>query len=148
MEVERKWIVPAVPPEVRDAPSEAIEQGYLVIEPGGGEARVRRKGDRCYLTVKGAGTLARGEYEIEITEDQFAALWPATEGRRVVKRRHRLGGIEVDVFGGELEGLIVAEVEFPAVQDARAYTAPDWFGADVTEDSAYKNRALAVNGRP
>jgi CYTH domain-containing protein len=56
--------------------------------------------------------------------------------------------IEVDVYDGALTGLVLAEVEFATEQDSAAFEPPDWFGAEVTEDARYKNRALAVDGRP
>jgi CYTH domain-containing protein len=54
----------------------------------------------------------------------------------------------LDVYGGELEGLIVAEVEFPHVAAAFDYDQPAWFGTEVTTDDRYKNRRLATDGRP
>jgi CYTH domain-containing protein len=56
--------------------------------------------------------------------------------------------IEVDVYSGALEGLVVAEVEFDDPWGAESYVPPYWFGREVTADSAYKNRSLALHGRP
>ncbi|WP_249010263.1 CYTH domain-containing protein [Conexibacter sp. DBS9H8] len=150
VEIERKWLVPGpLPGIVAAVAAEPIEQGYLVIAEDGSEARLRRKSGRPVLTVKSAGTLTRQETEIDLSEDQYAALWPATAGRRLTKDRHRLpDGIDVDVYTGALAGLIVAEVEFASESDADAFTAPDWFGTDVTADLAYKNHRLATRGRP
>jgi CYTH domain-containing protein len=162
MEVERKWLVATPPAEAMAAPGEAIDQGYLVIGEGGSEARVRRAGERLSLTVKSGAGLVRAEVEIELSAEQFDALWPATAGRRLRKTRRRLDGagavieldgeagavIELDVYAGPLEGLIVAEVEFADEAAARAFRAPAWLGGEVTEDDAYKNRRLAVDGRP
>lgn len=153
VEIERKWLVADAPAQALAAPSEPIEQGYLVIGEGGAEARVRRRGDRCFLTVKSGTGLVRAEREIELSEDQFAALWPATEGARLVKRRHAVRGeggelIELDVYEGVLAGLIVAEVEFADEAAADSFAAPSWFGAEVTGDPAYKNQSLALRGVP
>lgn len=153
VEIERKWLVDEAPPQALAAPSERIEQGYLTIGQDGGETRLRRRGERCYLTTKSGSGLVRGEHEIELSEPQFEALWPATEPARLVKRRHIVrpaGGltIELDVYEGGLSGLIVAEVEFGDQREAAAFVAPDWFGPEVTDDPAYKNQRLAVDGRP
>jgi adenylate cyclase len=148
MEIERKWLVIEAPQSALAAPGELIEQGYLVVAPDGSETRVRRRGERRYLTAKSGGGLVRAEHEIELTEAQFEVLWPATEGRRVTKVRHVLGEIELDVYGGTLAGLIVAEVEFQDEATAHAFTPPTWFGTEVTSDSAYKNQRLALDGRP
>jgi CYTH domain-containing protein len=154
VEIERKWLVAgAPPPEALDVPEATIEQGYLVTGAAGSEARLRRCEGRCVLTVKSGEGLARAEHEVELTAAQFDALWPATEGRRLVKTRRRLPEgdrlvVELDVYGGALDGLAVAEVEFPDEATARAFTPPDWFGREVTDDPAYKNRRLAAAGRP
>jgi adenylate cyclase len=149
-EIERKWLLSdAPPPEVLARDAELIEQGYLVIGADGSEVRLRRKSGRPVLTVKSAGALTRTETEIDVSEEQYAALWPATEGRRVIKQRRRLeNGIEVDVYTGELAGLAVAELEFDSEAEAAAFTTPEWFGREVTEDRAYKNQQLALRGRP
>jgi adenylate cyclase len=153
VEIERKWLVPEVPDEVLAAPSDPIDQGYLTIADGGGETRVRRRGERYWLTVKSGGGLVRAEHEIELSAEQFEALWPATEGARVQKRRHVIRAedghqIEVDVYGGALSGLIVAEVEFDDPWGAEIFVVPYWFGPEITDDSAYKNQRLALCGRP
>jgi adenylate cyclase len=153
MEIERKWLVDRLPEGFESAPGEEIDQGYLAIEEGETEVRLRRRAGLYSVTVKSAGGLVRGEYEAELVETQFVALWPATEGRRVEKTRHLLGAdsgetIELDVFRGSLAGLIVAEVEFGDVDAAQRFVAPEWFGREVTEDRAYRNQRLAVDGRP
>ena len=91
--------------------------------------------------------MVRREYESEIFEQCFDALWPLTEGRRIFKTRHRIPygahTIELDVFGGHLAGLIVAEIEFSAVEVAESFMPPSWLGQEVTNDLRYRNHALA-----
>jgi CYTH domain-containing protein len=115
--------------------------------------RLRRRAERWFLTVKSAGGLVRGEREVELSQEQFEALWPATEGRRVEKVRRVLDGgdgalIELDVYAGALSGLVVAEVEFADPDAAAGFDPPEWFGREVTDDPAYKNQHLAVDGLP
>jgi adenylate cyclase len=153
MEVERKFLVWEVPADLDGHPASAIHQGYLAIDPDGSEVRVRRRGERWYLTSKRGHGLARDEAEIEITEAQFDALWPLSEDRRIEKTRYEISAegslvIELDVYGGGLEGLVVAEIEFPSPADAEAFDAPAWFGPDVTSDDGYKNQRLATHGLP
>jgi CYTH domain-containing protein len=89
---------------------------------------------------------------VELDRDTFERLWPLTEGRRLHKLRKVVphGGheIEVDVYRGELEGLVVAEVEFPSEEAARAFEPPGWFGEEVTGDPRYLNETLATDGAP
>ena len=150
MEIERKFLVERLPDGLAHYPAHRIEQGYLALdESSGAEVRVRRHGEDLVLTVKGAGDLSRVEVELPLSREQFDSLWPLGEGRRVEKTRHELpGGIELDVYGGALDGLIVAEIEFPSEADSEAFEPPSWLGREVTEDRRYKNRALAVDGRP
>ena len=151
MEIERKFLVVRRPP-LEQAEGEGIEQGYLAADPHGGEVRVRRVGDAAVLTAKRGEGLARDEAEIELAPEEFEALWPLTEGRRLRKSRHRIGHgghtLEVDVYEGELEGLVVAEVEFDSEGSAREFEGPDWLGDEVTDDDRYSNRALAERGPP
>ncbi len=152
LEIERKWLVAAVPDDALAAPAVRIEQGYLTIGSDGGETRLRRKGERVYLTVKAGTGMTRREHEVELSAEQFDALWPATQGARVLKHRRALltddgHTIELDIFAGELEGLMLAEVEFDDPWGAESFVAPYWFGREVTDDPAYKNQRLALASR-
>jgi adenylate cyclase len=150
VEVERKFLV-ADPAELDPASGAEIEQGYLATGSDG-EVRLRRKGGRHLLTAKRGSGLAREEAEIEIDGERFEELWPLTEGRRLHKRRHVLPQgeleIEVDVYAGDLDGLVVAEIEFGSEEEARAFVPPDWLGEDVTGDPRYLNVTLATQGAP
>ncbi|MGO9973831.1 MAG: CYTH domain-containing protein [Solirubrobacteraceae bacterium] len=153
VEIERKFLVDSLPADLASHPSRPIMQGYLAVGSDGSEVRLRRAAERLLLTAKRGSGLVRGEYEIELTTEQFDVLWPATEGRRVLKTRHELplaGGlvIELDVYEGALAGLCVAEVEFRDPDSAAQFVAPAWLGREVTEDDAYKNRRLALDGLP
>lgn len=154
MEIERKFRVDAPPADLDRHPSSAIDQGYLAIEPGGTEVRVRRRAGRATLTAKSGAGRTRAEEEVALDAEAFDRLWPLTEGRRVEKVRHLIPlddeglTLELDVYGGDLAGLVVAEVEFPDEAAADAFVPPAWLGADVTDDERYKNQRLAVDGRP
>ena len=154
MEIERKFLVPAAPGDLGAHPSSPIEQGYLAIHPDGTEVRVRRRAGVSTMTIKSGGGLVRVEEELPLDDAAFERLWPLTEGRRLEKVRHLIPGgaegvvIELDVYTGELAGLVVAEIEFPGEAEAAAFAAPEWLGRDVTDDARFKNQRLAVEGRP
>lgn len=154
MEIERKWLVRDPPEEALRTSGEAILQGYLAIAADGSEVRLRRRGRRCSLTVKSGEGMARAEVEIELNDEQFGVLWPMTQTRRLEKTRRLLDGggegvmIELDQYSGELDGLLVAEVEFESEAAARRFCAPAWFGPEVTDEVAFRNRCLAVDGPP
>jgi len=146
-EIERKFVLAAEPEWLAAAPGEEIEQGYLALEPEV-EVRVRRIGSGRRLTVKSGRGLSRGEVEIDLSPEQFEALWPLTEGRRVTKVRHLRkldrSTVEVDVYRGAHAGLIVAEVEFATEADSERFEPPAWMGSEVTGDDRWANRALAL----
>ena len=150
MEVERKFLV-REPPELDEAEADQIDQGYLAIGSDS-EVRLRRKGDRLLLTAKRGSGLSREESEVELEHEAFERLWPLTDGRRLHKRRHVVPhgdlAIEVDVYAGDLDGLIVAEVEFDSEEAARGFEPPDWLGQEVTGDARYLNETLATAGVP
>ena len=151
-EIERKFLILSLPEGIDSHPASEIRQGYLAVE-GDREVRVRARGERLVLTVKKKGKgLSREEVDIELDESQFGQLWPLTQGRRVEKTRYVLDQgefmIELDVFHGELEGLCVAEVEFRSDREAEAFSPPGWFGAEVTANDRFKNKNLALRGRP
>ena len=150
-EVERKWLVSELP-HLTGLEGKEVIQGYIAVTSDGTEVRVRQKGDTYFQTIKSDGGLVRGEIEIELTKDQYDRLWEATAGRRLEKTRYEIPvgdlKIELDVYRGNLAGLIVAEVEFSSVRDSEQFSQPSWFGQEVTENKGYKNKNLALKGVP
>jgi CYTH domain-containing protein/CHAD domain-containing protein len=151
-EIECKFVLAELPAELADRPGVQISQGYL-SNGEGAEIRLRRAGERTLLTVKTGSGEVREEVEVELAGELFEALWPLTEGRRIVKRRlleplDRELVAEVDVYAERLAGLLVAEVEFGSERQARGFEPPAWLGREVTGDPRYANRALAMSDAP
>lgn len=152
IERERRWVVEVVPDRLNRSDMVELRQGYLAV----GEQRsirVRDAGqDGCTLTVKAGTGAERTELEWPIERREFDAAWPHTDGQRVEKSRYRIPlgehRIELDVFGGELVGLVMAEVEFASAETMTAFEAPAWFGREVTDDGRYTNASLALHGLP
>jgi CYTH domain-containing protein len=146
-EIERKFLVRKLPADLTTYPTNEIAQGYLVSMDDGLQVRLRKTGQRYSLTYKlGTGNV-REEREVELTEEQFDALWPATEGKRLVKTRHEIPlgerTVEIDHYHDRHEGLVVAEVEFDDEEAAKNFQPPDWLGDDVTGNPRYSNQLLA-----
>lgn len=155
-EIERVWLLSALPPVPPGSERWTIEQGYLDAASGT-EGRVRSithpDGRREFVhTIKSGEGLVREETERPITAEEFDRLWPATVGRRIRKVRHRArdGALvwEVDEF---LDWpLVMAEVELPDA--STEVTPPAWLravlGREVTDDPRYRNSALAFRGLP
>ena len=146
MEIERKYLIEQLPDGYDSWPSSLIEQGYLCTDP---VVRVRRDGDDYYLTYKGKGLMAREEYNLPLTEEAYLHLLAKADGNILTKRRYRIPvsgtdlTVELDIFSGKFEGLILAEVEFPDQEHADSFTPPDWFGREVTFTGEYQNSRLS-----
>jgi len=149
-EIERKFLVRSDAWRSRVARIIAIRQFYLSIGADR-STRVRiSDGSSARLTFKfGSNLPERDEYEYPIPLDEALSMKAFAIGSMIEKRRHHVphGGYiyEVDVFGGELEGLIVAELETPDhVPDG---ALPDWLGREVTGDQRYSNAVLALSDK-
>lgn len=151
-EIERKFLLAEAPTQLEGRTGKRIEQGYLAYGDGA-EVRLRREEDRRLLTVKRGHGEVREEIELPLDARVFEALWPLTESRRVGKTRYPVAlgeGLEaeVDVYEGELTGLVTAEVEFGFEGQSRDFQPPSWLGEEVTGDRRYSNQSLALEGAP
>ena len=139
MEIERKFLIKDLP-DLSKYDYVDIEQGYLSTEP---VVRIRKKNDKYILTYKGSGKLAREEIEAALTAEAYQHLLEKIDGHPITKRRYiipyELYTIELDIFEGHMLGLIMAEVEFPSIEEANSFTPPEWFATDVTDDERYHN---------
>ena len=145
MEIERKFLVTTPPENYGSFPLHEIEQAYLCTEP---VVRIRKEDDNYYLTYKSKGLLAREEYNLPLNQSSYEHLLPKADGICISKKRYLIPWdpytIELDVFEKSLAPLIIAEVEFPSIEEANAFTPPDWFDQDVTKDAAYHNSNLIL----
>ncbi len=145
-EIERKFLVTGDAWRA-GADGTVYRQGYLstVTER---TVRVRRAGEKGYLTVKGISVGAsRAEFEYEIPVADADQLLDGLCKRPLIeKTRYRVAhqGLvwEVDVFAGDNAGLVVAEVELE--DEAQEVPLPDWVGAEVTGDARYFNANLVA----
>lgn len=145
MEIERKFIVHNLPDNLDSYPHSEIKQGYLCMEP---VIRIRRMNKQYFLTFKSKGLMARTEHEFPLDKAAYEHLLPKVDGILISKTRYKIPDehgfiIELDVFHGEYEGLVMAEVEFPSEEVAVEYEGPEWFDDEVTFDSRYQNNNLA-----
>ena len=150
MEIERKFLIRSLPDDYRDFPFHQIEQAYLCIEP---VVRVRQEDDSYYLTYKGKGLMSREEYNLPLTRQSYEHLRSKADGLILTKRRYLLPlpgypdlTVELDLFSGACNGLVLAEVEFPSEEAARRFDPPGWFGEEVTFSGQYQNSRLSQTG--
>ena len=147
MEIERKFLISKenLPKNLDSYPHHRLEQGYLSTAP---VVRIRKENDNYYLTYKSKGLLAREEYNLPLTKDAYEHLCPKADGIVISKTRYLIPEkndltIELDVFHGVYEGLLLAEVEFSSEEAAQNYIPPAWFGEDVTYSTRYHNSNMS-----
>lgn len=145
MEIERKYLIEQLPDDYKSYPCKDIEQGYLSTDP---VVRIRRSGEDYILTYKGSGLMMREEYNLPLTKEAYEHLRPKADGILIHKTRYLIPYqdkymIELDVFLDSLAPLVLAEVEFKTKEEAEQFTAPDWFGEDVTFSTKYHNSSLS-----
>ena len=147
MEIEKKYLLRKVPEDLSSYRHSEIEQAYLNAEP---VLRIRRKDDKYILTYKSKGMMVRMEEEFPLNEQAYLHLRDKADGRIITKTRYFIPydkyTIELDVFHGVMEPLIMAEVEFSTEEEADGFVPPDWFGEEVTFDKKYHNVNMALGG--
>lgn len=143
-EIERKFLV-------RDdswnagTPGVRMSQGYLSMDPDRA-VRVRLAGENAWLTIKGRSSgITRAEFEYAIPAADARDLLELCLPSVIDKTRHRIpfGAHvwEVDVFHGDNEGLVLAEVELE--DESASPELPPWAGIEVSYDARYFNSQLA-----
>jgi len=148
-EIERKFLVTSTDFISESTTQFRIVQGYLNSNPER-TVRVRIKGEKGFLTIKGKGSdsgISRFEWEKEINISEAEALLLLCEKGTIDKIRYEvpMGNhtYEIDVFAGENEGLIVAEIELQSENES--FEKPNWLGKEVTSDERYYNAYLSNN---
>jgi CYTH domain-containing protein len=150
VEIEKKFLVENVPFVLNGYKYAEIVQGYIAVEEGYAEVRVRKMDNKYMLTIKSDRTNFRMEEECMLSTQQGKRLLNFCKDRLIRKTRYYIPYneviIELDIFRGPLEDLKIAEVEFKNIEEMNNFIIPSWFGPDITEDKRYKNKNLAIYG--
>ncbi len=146
LEIERKFLVRGDSYRRQAHASDNIRQGYICSNHGR-TVRVRIRGGRGYLTIKGASDLrglSRYEFEKEISLEEAQQLFKLCEPGVVDKTRYLVNvgrhTFEVDEFHGDNDGLVMAEVELQSEDEPIEH--PDFLGPEVTGDRRFYNSHL------
>lgn len=148
VEIEKKFLVKSLPDNLDSYDYHIIEQAYLTTNP---TIRVRKEDDEYYMTYKGHSkddtALCHTEYNLPLTKEAYDTLRLKADGNVITKKRILIPygsyTIELDIFDAPFAPLVFAEVEFPSVEEANSFVAPNWFGTEVTGDKSYSNAALS-----
>lgn len=148
-EIERKFLVKNTDFKKESFSKTKISQGFLSTVPER-TVRIRIKGDKGFITVKGIGNesgTSRYEWEKEISVQDATDLLKISEPGVIDKIRYNVKSgrhtFEVDEFYGENEGLTVAEVELDSEDEN--FIKPEWLGKEVTGQVKYYNSMLMKN---
>jgi hypothetical protein len=147
LEIERKFLVNSAKWAAAEKPKrEFYRQGYMLTDPNK-TIRVRATDTKGFLTIKGKTEGAsRAEFEYEIPKEEAIQLLNMFAISDLTKYRYKVvfaGKLwEVDVFLGENEGLIVAEIELVSEDDS--FDLPDWAADEVTAEKKYYNSNLST----
>ncbi len=145
-EIERKFLVLSDDYKKQATAQFAIAQGYLNTHPDR-TVRVRIKGNKAFLTIKGIGNQSgttRFEWEKEIEVNEARELLALCEEGMIDKIRYEVPldefTYEVDEFKGDNEGLVIAEIELS--DEHQKFPKPEWLGQEVTGKNEYYNAYL------
>jgi adenylate cyclase len=148
-EIERKYLVDMAQLSsiISEIKSASIVQGYLNLDPER-SVRVRLKNKKAFITIKGkTDGIKRVEFEYEIPFSEGEELLKLSTHAPIIKTRYEVlyknFVWEVDVFDGENNGLIVAEIELP--DEKTKFDLPNWAKEEVSDDIRYYNLALYQN---
>lgn len=143
IEIERKFLVL---PDAFTPPATGVSIAQWYIMRGDDRSlRVRRRGDRFILTIKAGKGVVRTEIERDLSAAEADALIACALDAPVEKARYQVSigahTWEVDVFAGRNHGLVLAEIELSAEDEA--FELPPWAGPEVTTDPRFQNTNLA-----
>ena len=149
IEIERKYLVLNNDFIAQATTQNRIVQGYISSNPER-TVRVRIKGEKGFLTIKGIGSdsrTSRFEWESQIDINDAKQLLQLCEKGIIDKIRYEIPSgkhiVEVDVFEGENKGLIIAEIELE--NENEEILKPAWLGVEVTQDERFFNAYLSKN---
>lgn len=148
-EIERKFLVKNKSFIKESIRSIEIKQGYIGVSDKG-EARISIRDNKAWIVIKSTNQFTRLEYEVSIPKEDAEKLLIETcsksiisKTRYIIPSKSDMLKWEIDVFHGDNEGLILAEIELPS-EDIK-FEKPDWIGKEVTENCFYYNNFLYRN---
>ncbi len=142
IEYERTYLLRYIPKNLEKYPNKEYVDIYIPKSIKHPVLRIRKRSDEYEITKKypvdWQDTSKQYEFTIPITKEEFIELEANLEGKRAIKQRYfyKYKGkiIEIDVFKGNLKGLILADFEFDSEKAKNQFKLPDFCLADVTQE--------------
>ena len=149
IEREKTYLAKYVPEGLLNCRSKEIIDVYISDSVEHPMLRIRKNGDTYEITkktpVSGTDSSEQIEQTIPLSAEEFVSL-SVTPGKRLQKQRYYYNyqdrTAEIDVFKGDLNGLVIVDVEFENSEDKNNFTIPDFCLADVTQEKAFSGGVL------
>ncbi len=150
LELERTYLAKSLPEGMFDCEYVDLVDIYVPEAMDFPTLRIRKRGARYEITKKiqldTTDASQHTEMTIPLTEAEFAGL-ATVKGKRVTKRRffypYMRYKAEIDVFTGDLTGLVLVDFEFPSIEEMQAFEMPEFCLADVTQEDFIAGGKLA-----
>lgn len=151
MEIERKYLLDKIPFNLDNFPFTYIQQAYISTTP---VIRIRSKKSpkdsltKYILTIKSSGLLERQEYELSLTREEYESLLSKVSGNVITKKRYLIPleeglTLELDIFEGDFDGLVMGEIEFESREASEKYNPPEYLSGEVTFDTRFHNSTMS-----
>jgi CYTH domain-containing protein len=149
IELEKTYLVKKLPSGLAKFPHKEIIDMYIPAQAAHPALRLRKKGDKFEMTKKqpihGTDWSEQEEHTIKLNKEEFGSLINA-DGKKVCKIRYDYtyddNKAEIDVFKGDLEGLVLVDFEFTDVKKKKVFKMPDFCLIDVTQDETFAGGML------
>lgn len=140
-ELELTYLIKELPEGILSSPFKELTDIYIPTNARHPGLRIRKSGEKYEITKKQPvveGDSSRQlETTIPLTKEEFEDL-NKIEGKRIQKTRHYYKesdvAYEIDIFRGDLSGLILVDIEFSSVEEKAKFKMPSWCLAEVTQE--------------
>ena len=139
-EIERTFLAKEIPSDIESYPSKEIIDIYVPESSDHPTLRIRKNGDKYEITKKEPvkdDPSHQHEHTIPLKEEEFNSLIQSP-GKKVHKKRYfyPYNGkeLEIDVFQGELKGLVLVDAEFEQHDEKDEFEMPSFCFKDVTQE--------------
>lgn len=141
IELEKTYLLKSIPKNLKNAKFKEIIDIYFPKNSIHPKLRLRKNGKRFEITKKEPldkeDSSIQKEQTILLSQEEFSAL-SKVNGKKIHKLRYYLDynsqTAEIDVFKGDLAGLVMADFEFKTEEEKSNFKIPDFCLIDVTQE--------------
>lgn len=144
--IERKFLVKSLPVDLANTQSSLCERYYLYADEIT-ELRIQKKGDRYEMErkVEGAHSWVRNSFKAQLIEGEFLNLQKSAVGNPIIFQKYRISSgpnVSIKKYSGHVDGFMLAEVDFPTLEEAQLFQPFDWLGREISDESFSRDSGL------